>query len=332
MNKRILATFLALCMTLSLISCGAANTTETSDVSNNNEASEESVEQSNEIVESSMYESSSDAETPAIYPIAIESSLYDYATSVPNVIYTTPAEENGLSGNPYFVTGVVTQIVNSEDSAYGARYFIVENEYGEVYFLDFIDSASIYTESTSAEVMETFKSLYSSDYDNTFPESNQVVTVYGLYNGYSNAVNAPIFYFGLNENLQKQLLENPENEYVSNTVAEETSEQSSTAESDTTAEITMAQNNALKKAKEYLRIMAFSYSGLVKQLEYEGYTSSEATYAADNCGADWNEQAVKKAIDYLDTAAFSRSGLIDQLKYEGFTSEQAEYGVSAVGY
>lgn len=97
-------------------------------------------------------------------------------------------------------------------------------------------------------------------------------------------------------------------------------------------EPTLGQKNALKTAKDYLRTMSFSYTGLIKQLEYEGYSKEEATYGADNCGADWNEQAAKMAKEYMNTMSFSRSGLISQLKYEGFTNIQAEYGASAVGY
>lgn len=95
---------------------------------------------------------------------------------------------------------------------------------------------------------------------------------------------------------------------------------------------TMGQQNALRKAGQYLDTMPFSYEGLIDQLEFEGYTTEEATYAADNCGADWNEQAAEKAQDYIDMMSFSKSGLIDQLKFEGFTQEQAEYGAKAVGY
>ena len=73
---------------------------------------------------------------------------------------------------------------------------------------------------------------------------------------------------------------------------------------------------------------AFSYTGLIEQLEYEGYSHSEAVYAVDNCGADWNEQAVKKAKQYLEYSSFSKSGLIDQLEFEGFTHAQAEYAVN----
>lgn len=97
-------------------------------------------------------------------------------------------------------------------------------------------------------------------------------------------------------------------------------------------EITLGKRNALSKAKDYLSLTAFSYTGLIDQLKYEGFTEEEATYGADNCGADWNEQAAKKAQQYLELTSFSRSGLIDQLKYEGFTSDQAAYGVTAVGY
>lgn len=91
---------------------------------------------------------------------------------------------------------------------------------------------------------------------------------------------------------------------------------------------TVGEQNALKSAKDYLKISAFSYDGLVEQLEYEGFEHDEAVYAADNCGADWNEQAYKSAKEYLEFDSFSRSGLIEQLEYEGFTKEQAEYGVS----
>lgn len=97
-------------------------------------------------------------------------------------------------------------------------------------------------------------------------------------------------------------------------------------------QVTMGQKNALSQAKSYLSFSAFSYTGLIKQLEFEGFTNEEATYGADNCGADWNEQAAKSAKSYLDFSSFSRSGLIKQLEYEGFTAEQAEYGATAVGY
>lgn len=94
---------------------------------------------------------------------------------------------------------------------------------------------------------------------------------------------------------------------------------------------TSEQAAALSKAFDYLDFTSFSYSGLVDQLEYEGFSTEDATWAADNCGADWNEQALQSAKDYLDYTAFSYSGLIGQLEYEGFTTEQATYGVDNCG-
>lgn len=121
-------------------------------------------------------------------------------------------------------------------------------------------------------------------------------------------------------------------ETTETTKPEKLTETSAPAKTETKPTETMGQKNAVRKALSYLDYSAFSYSGLINQLEYEGFSTEDATYGADNCGADWNEQAARKAQDYLDYSSFSRDGLIDQLKYEGFTAEQAEYGVTAVGY
>lgn len=84
---------------------------------------------------------------------------------------------------------------------------------------------------------------------------------------------------------------------------------------------------ALAQAESYLNSSAFSYTSLIEQLEYHGFSSAEAKYGADNCGANWKTQALKKAKSYLNSSAFSYSGLLEQLEYEGFTSDEAQYGV-----
>ena len=94
---------------------------------------------------------------------------------------------------------------------------------------------------------------------------------------------------------------------------------------------TVSQKNAVQKAKIYIEYGAFSRDGLIAQLEYEKFSNADAVYGADNCGADWFEQAAKKAQIYVDTIAPSREGLINQLIFEKFTREQAEYGADAVG-
>ncbi len=80
-----------------------------------------------------------------------------------------------------------------------------------------------------------------------------------------------------------------------------------------------------------IQLHSFSRSGLIDQLEYEGFTTAEATLAVDYLDVDWNEQAWEKAEEYLNYTSFSRSSLIDQLEYEGFTHEQAVYGVDEAG-
>ena len=73
---------------------------------------------------------------------------------------------------------------------------------------------------------------------------------------------------------------------------------------------------------------AFSYSGLIEQLEFEHFTADQATHGVDNCGADWDEQAVKKAKEYMSFMDMSHSELVGQLEFDGFTADQAEYGVT----
>ena len=112
----------------------------------------------------------------------------------------------------------------------------------------------------------------------------------------------------------------------SNNDASNSSNNSSSQNSSENDGATMGERMALSSAKNYLRTMGFSKKGLIKQLEFEGYSTEEATYAVNNCGANWKEQAVRVAKNYLNTMPFSKQGLIEQLEFEGFTSEEATYG------
>ncbi|WP_194396709.1 Ltp family lipoprotein [Microbacterium atlanticum] len=95
---------------------------------------------------------------------------------------------------------------------------------------------------------------------------------------------------------------------------------------------TLAQQNAIRKAQSYLDFSGFSRVGLIDQLEYEGFSTEDATFGADNAGADWNAEAAEKAASYLEFTSFSREGLYDQLAYEGFTDAEIQHGLAAVGY
>jgi len=105
------------------------------------------------------------------------------------------------------------------------------------------------------------------------------------------------------------------------------SEAESTADDSPASSETSDQRNAREHAEAYLRFSAFSRTGLIKQLEYEGYSFEDASYAVDAVEVDWFEQALKSAGSYLEYSSFSRDGLLDQLLYEGFTEAEAAFGV-----
>jgi hypothetical protein len=96
-------------------------------------------------------------------------------------------------------------------------------------------------------------------------------------------------------------------------------------------ETTVSQDQAVASAESYLAVMAFSRTGLIEQLAYDGFSKDDATYAVDTIAVDWNEQAAASAQAYLDVMAFSGPGLAEQLRYDGFTAKQTAYGVESVG-
>lgn len=98
-----------------------------------------------------------------------------------------------------------------------------------------------------------------------------------------------------------------------------------------TAAATENQQKALDKANEYVDTLPLSHDGLIKQLEYDGYTTDVATYAADNCSANWNKEAKEMAEQYMDSTTYTYKDMVQQLEAEGFTKKQAKFGAKAVG-
>jgi hypothetical protein len=96
-------------------------------------------------------------------------------------------------------------------------------------------------------------------------------------------------------------------------------------------QLSREQQNAIGLAEDYLDYTAFSRSGLIDQLVFEGFSTKAATFAVDHLKVNWKEQAWLMAENYLDYSHFSRSGLIKQLEFEGFTRAQAVYGVNKAG-
>ena len=97
----------------------------------------------------------------------------------------------------------------------------------------------------------------------------------------------------------------------------------------TISAMTPSQTQAARSAASYLRTLPFSRSGLIEQLEFEGFSNGDATFAVDAQKADWKAQASRKAASYLRTLAFSRTGLIGQLEFDGFSNAEAVFGTDA---
>ena len=87
-------------------------------------------------------------------------------------------------------------------------------------------------------------------------------------------------------------------------------------------------------AKSYLEVLYFSRTGLIDQLEYEGFNTSTSKVAVDYVNPSWKKQAAGSAQSYVDTFGydyFTWDELYDQLRWEGFTASEATYGVESVG-
>lgn len=118
---------------------------------------------------------------------------------------------------------------------------------------------------------------------------------------------------------------------TSTSSSESTTTETESSDNSSSLSETISQLNAKLSAENYLRNLPFSRKGLIEQLEFEGFSKEDATYAVDSIDADWKEQAARAAENYLDNMPFSRQSLIDQLVFEGYTEEEAEYGVSTTG-
>ena len=77
-------------------------------------------------------------------------------------------------------------------------------------------------------------------------------------------------------------VENPEKPNYSTSTTTTNSTTSNNSSSGSSSSATTSQKKALSRAKSYLKSNNFSYSGLIDQLEYEGFTSEQAEHGADS--------------------------------------------------
>lgn len=287
------------------------------------------------------------------YPDGIDTTEGKLLTPLlPDEVFTSTAQENGNGGTLYQIYGTVEEFGYDENGA--IEWFRVSTHKGDIVVGDPCP-AIINSGTVDAEKLREFFPL---------PAAGEFVRIFAEYQGMSGKFNCPYFIYTSEDYMVNATIASmkdfedivgptqgdtaePTTEFTTpeETVPQVTeppvteppvteppvTEPPVTEPQPTNPTPTVGERNALQSAKNYLRVMAFSYEGLIDQLEYEGYTNAEATYAANNCGADWNEQALKSAKTYLSVSAFSYSGLIKQLEYEEYTTSQATYGADHCG-
>ena len=87
---------------------------------------------------------------------------------------------------------------------------------------------------------------------------------------------------------------------------------------------------AVNSAKDYLKFMAASKTKIISFLKKQGFTEEEAIYGAENCGADWYDQALRMAMSYLNVQEFTYEQLALQLMIEGFTEDEIIYVLTVI--
>ena len=234
--------------------------------------------------------------------------IFDSDFNVTGILMFNKGNTEVSSTDEHGIQGIVAGL-NKEENA--------EDHYQMIYTMDAIITAvdGSLDENRRGEIMMTLAEEMESDLSSDSPTG-------------STSVNGVSYTLTISDWRWFLVVEPDSSSYRSGS----TTGSSSGGQSTGNEKSTMLQSkNALSQAQSYLRYSAFSHDGLVEQLEYEGYGHSEAVYAADHCGADWNEQALKSAESYLKYLAFSYSGLIEQLEYEKFTHAQAVYAVDHCG-
>lgn len=271
-----------------------------------------------------------------------------YADLLPDEVFTTTGEENGLTGNLYMLLGTVKRYVEKPEGY--PIYIEVSTMDGDVVIMDPVEFMKYDTASNTMLTdagLEKLREFY------PLPDVGEFVVIFAEYQGMSELFECPAFIYGTSSYMLEAILgvamagdgylkegvvDDPDETAPESQLAQTNPPVTTPSATETPATtpsveepIASGKAAALEKARHYLKSMVFSRTGLIGQLEYEGVSTEDATYAVDQCGADWNAQAAKRAKSYLDDIAFSYTGLIDQLEYEGFTHGQATYGADNSG-
>ncbi len=153
-----------------------------------------------------------DVISQAIYPKRFTSTLKDYAKPLPDVCYSTPGSENGCQGLPCYVTGTVTKVyAEGEYSKTSPQMIFLDTDKGPVFFMVYSPDFLLKSNSDASRIVKTladkkqYYSLFDTTMDYTMPSVGEEVCIYGVYSGYSNALNRAALNFGLDNQMYEFL-------------------------------------------------------------------------------------------------------------------------------
>ena len=115
---------------------------------------------------------------------------------------------------------------------------------------------------------------------------------------------------------------------VSNSLNGEQNDTTTTKKEEST---TQAKNedkeSAVASAKKYVASEPLSKKATINKLKSAGYSDSAATYGAENCGADWKQNALTRARSLLEKKNYSqyKSLEYDLMHAYGFTADELSY-------
>ncbi len=138
-----------------------------------------------------------------IYPINSTSKYNAIAKPPQDVLWTAEESNNGLYGTVFYLDGTVKEILHNTES--DIDYCIFTTPFGEALILDFYHALEkVYAEDDPSIFQEY---IAESNCDYSFPEAGANVRIIVIYGGYASKYDMPYFYYGANEVIVENLLQ-----------------------------------------------------------------------------------------------------------------------------
>ena len=167
----------------------------------------------------------------------------------PEIIYTTPASENGLEGELYKIEGEVTESeVTEGEEGMSIGSFTVKTDVGEVSIVDpslLLMMLGVEYGGFTEEVLQKYFAV---------PKVGEKVCVYAEYAGYSDVLQAPACYYGGQDYIEKiamsMMMDNGYADGLEETEREQT---------DQSQQSTMTEQKTIEKLSEELEKAGYTH-------------------------------------------------------------------------